>query len=206
MSDVAKVRSRSVGRRPIHRLELRAFRPGRVLTRSVSFESLNAPSGAQCFPTWSATDHRILLAIVSMHLLALSAFRRLTEFVKTTAVLSQCTFWCSVLSDQLELHEDQLRLDVSMHLLVLSAFRLEAGHLFAVAVRGLNAPSGAQCFPTVCRGCVTRCFCRGLNAPSGAQCFPTSLLPDPHVYPNGSLNAPSGAQCFPTSELLPRYI
>ena len=63
-----------------------------------------------------------------MHLLVLSAFRQekgLTQYLPNEE--SQCTFWCSVLSDE---------------------------HLKGVEKRmsrGLNAPFGAQCFPTVGR-------------------------------------------------------
>ena len=38
--------------------------------------------------------------------------------------------------------------DVSMHLLVLSAFRHEPTLYSEIPFDGLNAPSGAQCFPT----------------------------------------------------------
>ena len=59
-----------------------------------------------------------------------------------------------------------------MHLLVLSAFRRELPHdVDAVAV-GLNAPFGAQCFPTGC-DYMKSVSVPGLNAPFGAQCFPT---------------------------------
>ena len=127
MSDVAKVRSRSVGRRPIHRLELRAFRRRRRGGAKRSWRRrLNAPSDAQCFPTRHPRHGLVGRSPVSMHLLVLSAFRRLTEFVKTTVVLSQCTFWCSVLSDRLK-------------------------SLYQHASSGLNVPSGAQCFPTLSR-------------------------------------------------------
>ena len=84
---------------------------------------LNAPSGAQCFPTLRRKPNRAGLRRVSMHLLVLSAFRlwwrdiRVISFqglnapsgaqcfptVKETlpcaGLESQCTFWCSVLSD-----------------------------------------------------------------------------------------------------------
>ena len=63
---------------------------------------------------------------------------------------SQCTFWCSVLSD--------------------SPTVLTVGG----QTTSLNAPSGAQCFPTVERSPAPAVWGRGLNAPSGAQCFPTS--------------------------------
>ena len=92
---------------------------------SVHSIRLNAPSGAQCFPTRPQHNQQALRLRVSMHLLVLSAFRRarhhflsgggrqvsmhllvlsafrqkgqlahLVEFAE-----SQCTFWCSVLSD-----------------------------------------------------------------------------------------------------------
>ena len=62
---------------------------------------------------------------------------------------SQCTFWCSVLSDGRRHLVDGYRLDVSMHLLVLSAFRPRVADDDDVACAvGLNAPFGAQCFPT----------------------------------------------------------
>ncbi len=62
-----------------------------------------------------------------MHLLVLSAFRRTRVWNEAMTMLgmSQCTFWCSMLSDP---EEDFLcpveAWRVSMHLLVLSAFRL----------------------------------------------------------------------------------
>ena len=112
---------------------------------------------------------------------------------------SQCTFWCSVLSDP------------------------ATGTRSAARSLGLNAPFGAQCFPTQgasvpstsgATGSQCTFWCSvlsdvkgqapgtrtidGLNAPFGAQCFPTweSVCRSP---PNRScLNAPFGAQCFPT--------
>mgnify|MGYP001695317457 CR=1 FL=1 len=134
-----------------------------------------------------------------MHLLVLSAFRRENNREVITFVsLSQCTFWCSVLSDayyasrlqefdrtsqctfwcsvlsdgeywlrygyaisvsmhllvlsafrrRVQFVSKQVRI-VSMHLLVLSAFRPEeeATHILLFK-DGLNAPFGAQCFPT----------------------------------------------------------
>ena len=60
-----------------------------------------------------------------MHLLVLSAFRLAGVAASLKNDLSQCTFWCSVLSDEII---DAVKLEmspVSMHLLVLSAFRLE---------------------------------------------------------------------------------
>ena len=110
---------------------------------------------------------------VSMHLLVLSAFRPAELLVAVAANgESQCTFWCSVLSDERENERDHavLRLnapfgaqcfptvlssvvdvlsgEVSMHLLVLSAFRLPVVIRSKASLLRLNAPFGAQCFPT----------------------------------------------------------
>ena len=84
-----------------------------------------------------------------------------------------------------------------MHLLVLSAFRQADLPVEIVMHAGLNAPSGAQCFPTTATAtaCVAVWSC--LNAPSGAQCFPTKEDALMNTI-DMSLNAPSGAQCFPT--------
>ena len=60
---------------------------------------------------------------VSMHLLVLSAFRLISVPQGGPLDKSQCTFWCSVLSDKKCEHERAL-------------------------TSCLNAPSGAQCFPT----------------------------------------------------------
>ena len=140
---------------------------------------LNAPSGAQCFPTSGRATVR-LPHTVSMHLLVLSAFR-LGGVERRVALSqgSQCTFWCSVLSDQNQLGgvRRARRIRVSMHLLVLSAFRPETSPSSSISFSsGLNAPSGAQCFPTRMRGLPWRLRLLGLNAPSGAQCFPTGRL------------------------------
>ena len=91
--------------------------------------------------------------IVSMHLLVLSAFRRKDWRNKIKVTMSQCTFWCSVLSD------------------------LPGWDRSGCAEGGLNAPSGAQCFPTATRPPRDRGVLGGLNAPSGAQCFPTEMSP-----------------------------
>ena len=159
----------------MHLLVLSAFRPTEV----------PVPSPRGC-------------GVVSMHLLVLSAFRRDRDTAQSVGVLvSQCTFWCSVLSDYLLAWREDLdfpgsqctfwcsvlsdsyprigrasRNDVSMHLLVLSAFRLivflpviqemvVSMHLlvlsafrhketnpFSLIIFRLNAPFGAQCFPT----------------------------------------------------------
>ena len=58
-----------------------------------------------------------------MHLLVLSAFRHEKKAAsELTITASQCTFWCSVLSDRVISGRGCL-IRVSMHLLVLSAFR-----------------------------------------------------------------------------------
>ena len=135
---------------------------------------LNAPSGAQCFPTRD-TAHQGLGRRVSMHLLVLSAFRPSGEGYE-------------------QLYSE---IPVSMHLLVLSAFRQYEGYGRIKSTSGLNAPSGAQCFPTVRRA---NCWQPG----SWSQCtFWCSVLSDQRIRRGNvrilpGLNAPSGAQCFPT--------
>ena len=84
-----------------------------------------------------------------MHLLALSAFRLAAEAPADETVKSQCTFWRSVLSDTRRVFVCHPHILVSVHLLVLSAFRHIDGHVTGNSVSGLNAPFGAQCFPTV---------------------------------------------------------
>ena len=88
---------------------------------------------------------------VSMHLLVLSAFRHDNKVLyEVKNEESQCTFWCSVLSDTRRTDTFGKRLPVSMHLLVLSAFRLDTLALPTKTCfsASLNAPFGAQCFPT----------------------------------------------------------
>ena len=83
----------------MHLLVLSAFRPDGGRLPVLMVERLNAPSGAQCFPTCSP-----ILCNASQDWF-------------------QCTFWCSVLSDTLQNGLYVTSLPVSMHLLVLSAFR-----------------------------------------------------------------------------------
>ena len=68
-----------------------------------------------------------------MHLLVLSAFRQALKAAEEAGVeASQCTFWCSVLSDSQDRVHSVDCSGVSMHLLVLSAFRpekIEGDHL-----------------------------------------------------------------------------
>ena len=209
----------------MHLLVLSAFRR-RGAPHLFGRGSLNAPSGAQCFPT-PLSEGEVLMyeLVVSMHLLVLSAFRReiCGDMPCSPEDLSQCTFWCSVLSDDAKCRCGYGSGLVSMHLLVLSAFRLEmfdspelealgvSMHLLVLsafrrgieiaaqlAVTSLNAPSGAQCFPTTNGG-------HGLR-PVVSQCtFWCSVLSDYRMSPSvkitiSGLNAPSGAQCFPTRD------
>ena len=89
---------------------------------------------------------------VSMHLLVLSAFRRRGQPARRKRTgRSQCTFWCSVLSDGAGNRRDGNGRD------------------------GLNAPFGAQCFPTLLQNYTKGSLIHSLNAPFGAQCFPTSV-------------------------------
>ena len=182
----------------MHLLVLSAFRLAGEQRRRPRIPGLNAPFGAQCFPTQTTLGVAGKDFDVSMHLLVLSAFRRPVKSLSMSLPLglnapfgaqcfptsflgvhgarpsaSQCTFWCSVLSDasaelgaflrdRVSMHllvlsafrpdfsSDERSCDeVSMHLLVLSAFR-RAGRLpFGLSYEeGLNAPFGAQCFPT----------------------------------------------------------
>ena len=147
------------------------------------------------------------------------------DSIKHTILKSQCTFWCSVLSDLGILLFPRILSSVSMHLLVLSAFRPATPTL----VKPVTIRSQCTFWCSVLsdasiagRAGLSR---DGLNAPFGAQCFPTSPAagesnPDhvsmhllvlsafrPTKWGNGfsvgpSLNAPFGAQCFPTG--LPR--
>ena len=133
----------------MHLLVLSAFRPKSGFDDTSTLTGLNAPFGAQCFPTRQQL--------------------RWTPWPSS----SQCTFWCSVLSD---LEEHAIRYakarSVSMHLLVLSAFRQNSTESHRSHTPSLNAPFGAQCFPTGFLGFWGGfLFC--LNAPFGAQCFPT---------------------------------
>ena len=161
--------------------------------------------------------------MVSMHLLVLSAFRQEDDCrVWAWAVWSQCTFWCSVLSDAYFLfnriggsiaslnapsgaqcfpteHEQRKlacrRVSQCTFWCSVLSDKTPATAVFVFA--GLNAPSGAQCFPTPCSP-AGKTGTTGLNAPSGAQCFPTGNLGPLRTNLQHGLNAPSGAQCFPT--------
>ena len=115
-----------------------------------------------------------MLSRVSMHLLVLSAFRRAqggSEHVAHGG--SQCTFWCSVVSD---IREQIVECDFQLSQCTFWCSVLSDASTSRPtrASACLNAPSGAQCFPTFLRLCASPAISRsGLNAPSGAQCFPT---------------------------------
>ena len=88
--------------------------------------------------------------LVSMHLLVLSAFRPGAHLLTSTADgASQCTFWCSVLSDRARSRSSgwETRSQCTFWCLVLSDRIRRSGRLSRVFFC-LNAPSGAQCFPT----------------------------------------------------------
>ena len=133
----------------MHLLPLGAFRPDAVARVISALQSLNAPSGAQCFPT------------------------REIEASWAMVTPSQCTFWCSVLSDRNDHHGDRAPFEsqCTFWCSVLSDPR--PAPVRHPSMLGLNAPSGAQCFPTPPHGAVSGFDSLGLNAPSGAQCFPT---------------------------------
>ena len=197
LSDLATWTETANGRSvSMHLLVLSAFRHTDHRPTNLLPWGLNAPFGAQCFPTFGCTTKRL------------------------PSCPSQCTFWCSVLSD-LPRRTRWARLrSVSMHLLVLSAFRQELGAETKPLDDGLNAPFGAQCFPTRMRrrswGCrllvsmhllVLSAFRLKGNLyydfSQWSQCtFWCSVLSDPKrkllIYCFSSLNAPFGAQCFPT--------
>ena len=109
----------------MHLLVLSAFRLGPCASAQRWGSRLNAPFGAQCFPTRQGAAPDPKGRAVSMHLLVLSAFRRPEDVHPRLWGFpqSQCTFWCSVLSD----------VDVGRR---------------RIQRPSLNAPFGAQCFPT----------------------------------------------------------
>ena len=121
--------TRTTGRRTccpgvsMHLLVLSAFRRLAVRPSVCQAVRLNAPFGAQCFPTRMRRRSWGCRLLVSMHLLVLSAFRLKGNLYYDFSQWSQCTFWCSVLSDPKR-------------------------KLLIYCFSSLNAPFGAQCFPT----------------------------------------------------------
>mgnify|MGYP000931199046 CR=1 FL=1 len=120
----------------MHLLVLSAFRRRAEGQLTHGALSLNAPFGAQCFPTWRIWTSSCLIS-VSMHLLVLSAFRLITFHDEYWRV--NVSMHLLVLSAFRLDHLDDARrfLEVSMHLLVLSAFRLEGediGFIYEVSM------------------------------------------------------------------------
>ena len=84
-----------------------------------------------------------------------------------------------------------------MHLLVLSAFRPRTSTGIRIFSTCLNAPSGAQCFPTESSESL---WAEGYEFVSMHLLVLSAFRPPDvrrEVRVDG-LNAPSGAQCFPT--------
>ena len=103
--------------------------------------------------------------------------RVLTDYLDawhvTTRRGSQCTFWCRVLTDwdMLCFINDFFMSQFTVMCRVLTDRRHGRG---ALALRScLNAPSGAGCLPTVHGVAMMRGWGHSLNAPSGAGCLPT---------------------------------
>ena len=86
--------------------------------------SLNAPFGAQCFPTRMQDTARRATSPVSMHLLVLSAFRpRVGGVTYRPGLVSMHLLVLSAFRRNRPPTRRTARSSVSMHLLVLSAFR-----------------------------------------------------------------------------------
>ena len=161
----------------MHLLVLSAFRPKGDYSNAIA-GSLNAPFGAQCFPTLPPTKEATLVSRVSMHLLVLSAFRHPKPWA-----------W--------EALKAGLNAPFGAQCFPTCAFKL----FWLYFAFGLNAPFGAQCFPTL--DCIHKKIrVLRLNAPFGAQCFPTHHRKTIMEVKN-RLNAPFGAQCFPTKNKTP---
>ena len=108
----------------MHLLVLSAFRRRAEGQLTHGALSLNAPFGAQCFPTWRIWTSSCLIS-VSMHLLVLSAFRLITfhdEYWRVNVSMHLLVLSAFRL---ITFHDQYWRVNVSMHLLVLSAFRLD---------------------------------------------------------------------------------
>ena len=98
--------------------------PKKRARRRSCASGLNAPSGAQCFPTGPVRRRRHVFCRVSMHLLVLSAFRLyalLEPYFKQLRVSMHLLVLSAFRHVEGESHVDVRH--VSMHLLVLSAFR-----------------------------------------------------------------------------------
>ena len=113
--------------------------------------------------------------LVSMHLLVLSAFRRRPSGTSNAGARSQCTFWCSVLSDEPGRTDGRCwyMSQCTFWCSVLSDVRSDPS---PAAIRMsqctfwcsvLSDGYGLEALDEALR----------LNAPFGAQCFPTFYLP-----------------------------
>ena len=111
----------------MHLLVLSAFRRSFVTSTKRWWFGLNAPFGAQCFPT-GGDNHGQERDVESQCTFWCSVLSDLghVEIFHNARLKSQCTFWCSVLSDADIDEAKSVALSVSMHLLVLSAFRPSA--------------------------------------------------------------------------------
>ena len=134
----------------MHLLVLSAFRPHPPHVGGGKNQSgINAPSGAQCFPTPRAT-HPL-----------------------STTHWYQCTFWCSVLSDLRQTLADRHRRYASMHLLVLSAFRPDSSASRSGSVSRYQCTFWCSVLSDPADNKPVEGYVICINAPSGAQCFPT---------------------------------
>ena len=107
----------------MHLLVLSAFRLEMEAETNTAILGLNAPFGAQCFPTQRRrVPERDRRSQCTFWCSVLSD--RFQSAASNRTHRSQCTFWCSVLSDSEPKFLIPAFTPVSMHLLVLSAFRL----------------------------------------------------------------------------------
>ena len=149
----------------MHLLVLSAFRPDRLPRRRIQFEKSQCTFWCSVLSDWTRLPWRSSARVGSQCTFwcsVLSDTRR--RRISSSGTRSQCTFWCSVLSDGI------------------------VEKVEAACDLGLNAPFGAQCFPTGQGYLGGHRRGSGLNAPFGAQCFPTWSHPqgDPTV---------DGSQC-----------
>ena len=132
--------------------------PNSVRLVSISAEprlaqNLNAPFGAQCFPTREEAQGAGLenLSQCTFWCSVLSDLSSVPDGWSKDRIVSQCTFWCSVLSDALTTSRSittACRSQCTFWCSVLSdALRTDTVSRSPDRL-SLNAPSGAQCFPT----------------------------------------------------------
>ena len=166
----------------------------RLFDSTVPIACLNAPFGAQCFPTALAFGPALAFGRLNAPFGAQCFPTNIETFTKTAST-SQCTFWCSVLSDAHQASPANYPRRVSMHLLVLSAFRHRD---YETSCDGLSVSMHLL---------VLSAFRPDMRHErtdwNQSQCtFWCSVLSDEEQELNklekGRLNAPFGAQCFPT--------